>query len=142
VFLVLMLGACFSPKLSAGESIWSGLVLATNEEHPAETAPELKKYTAQLKDIFGYNHYELIGHHVELMDNDNEHWLVPGKDFALLVESKKATKPGYHYRLKLDLYQEKKLLATMDSRLCGQNLLFIRGPYYGKGELVIILVVK
>ena len=128
---------------TARVSIWSGLVLATNEAHPAEIAPELKSYASQLKNIFGYNQYELMGQHVELMDSPTEHWLVPSKDFfSLRVESKKATKAGFHYRLKLDLFQEKKLLAGLEARLCGQNLLFIRGPFYGKGQLVIVLVVK
>jgi len=126
----------------AKASIWSGLVLATNEAHPAEIPSELKQYSSQLKNIFGYNQYELMGQHVELMDSPTEHWLVPSKDFSLHVESKKATNPGFHYRLKLDLYQEKKLLAGLEARLCGQNLLFIRGPFYGKGQLIIVLVVK
>lgn len=156
VFLAGLLGAgCLHP-VQAGETelppteslsknseaIWSGLVVATTEEHPKEIPPELKKYSEQLKNIFGYNQYELIGEHTELIDSLKEHWLIPSKEFSLKVDAQKAKKPGFHYRLKLDLYQDEKLIAKLDARLCGQNLLFIRGPYYGKGQLVIVLVVK
>jgi len=142
VFLAVTLGVFSVCSARAEDSLWSGLILATTEDHPAPIPPELKKYVTQLNNIFGYNQYELMGKHVELMDNEHEHWLLPGRDFAVLVDSKKATKPGIHYRLKIDLYQEKNLLATMEGHLCGQNLLFIRGPYYGKGELIIMLLVK
>jgi len=137
-----LLGVCGARASQPDPSIWSGLVLATTEEHPKETPAELKKYASQLKDIFGYNQYELMGQHVEVMDDPTEHWLIPSKDFSLLVSSVKATKPGFNFRLKLDLYQEKKLLAGMEARLCGRNVLFIRGPLYGDGQLIIVLVVK
>jgi len=42
VFLSAALGAFFIPAAHAEDSIWSGLVLATNEEQP-KTTPELEK---------------------------------------------------------------------------------------------------
>ena len=138
----LMVGMCLTPALRADESIWSGLVLAKTVDKPGEIPPELKKYAGQLKDIFGYNQYELMGQHIELMDNPYEHWLIPSKDFSLRVSARKALKPGFNYHLKLDLFQENKLLAGMEGRLCGQNLLFIRGPAYDDGQLILVLVVK
>lgn len=144
LLVVVMLGAAMTRTASAADdSIWSGLVLATNE--PAaevKTSPELKKFSDQLKNIFGYNQYELLGQHTEVMNDQDEHWLIPGKDLYLSVNSHKAAKPGYNYRLKLQFFQEQQLLARMDARLSGQNLLFIRGPLCGKGQLVIVLVVR
>src|ERR1700723_2889138 len=92
----LMVGMCLTPALHADESIWSGLVLATTVDKPREVPPELKKYAGQLKDIFGYNQYELMGQHVESMDNPYEHWLIPSKDFSLRVSARKAIKPGFN----------------------------------------------
>jgi hypothetical protein len=57
------------------------------------------------------------------------------------VDSRKADKPGF-FRIKLDLYQEKKLLAQMEARIAGQNLFFIHGPEYDNGRIIIILLVK
>jgi hypothetical protein len=95
-----------------------------------------------LKNIFGYDQFELLGQHTESIDSPTEHWLIPGQDFSLRVNCKKAAKPGFNYRLKLELFQEKKLLADMEARLGGQNMVFIRGPFYGQGQLLIVLIVK
>ena len=134
----------FVPAAHAQEAIWSGLVLGTNEEHPKST-PELEKYYNKLKGIFGYNQFELLGQHLELMDNTSEHWLIPRKDFFLHVDSQKSAKPGF-YRVKLDLWEdlneEKKLLAQIDARISSLHLMFIRGPYYGKGQIVIMFMLK
>jgi hypothetical protein len=124
----------------AADTIWSGFVFATNQEQPKETVPELAQFEEQLKAVFGYNHYELIGQHEEVMDSACERWMIPSKDFSLLVSSGKLEKGGY--RLKLQFYQEKKMLAEMDAKLSGQNLLFIRGPLYAKGQLIIVLSLK
>ncbi len=141
VFLLALLAMGCSPASHAEESIWSAVVLATNEELPKDPAPEIKNYYAKLKDVFGYNQFELIGHHQEFLNSPEERWLVPGKDFSLQVNSKQSSKEGF-YRMKLELFQDKKLLAEMDARFSGQNVLFIRGPLYGMGQFIIILVLK
>jgi len=143
LFFAAMLGVVAVPAVRAGdasESIWSALVLATNQEQPAEPPAELAKYAKKLKNIFGYNQYELLGQHLEAMDSTKEHWLVPSKELFLRADSK-LEKPGV-YRLKLEFWEEKKLLAQMDAKLTGQNLLFIRGPAYENGQLIIILMVQ
>lgn len=133
------LGAADIPSARAEDSIWSALVLGTNEEHPKAACPELEKYWDKLKNVFGYNQFELLGQH--MVNGLGDHWLIPRKDFLLHVNSQKAEKPGF-FNMKLDLYQEKKLLAQMEARVSGQNLLFIRGPDYGNGRIIIILMVK
>ena len=139
--LVAGMGMFFVPPAHSEETIWSALVLGTNEEHPKGACPELEKYWIKLRNIFGYNQYELLGQRQETMSGSNDHWLIPRKDFFLHVDSKKAEKPGF-YRMKLELYQEKNLLAEMEARISGQNVFFIRGPNYGKGRIIIILMVK
>ncbi len=136
------LGAAFAPAARAEESMWSALLLATNEEHPKEACPELQRYWAKLKSVFpNYNQFELLGQHSVVTNGFGEHWLVPRKDFSLHVECNKSEKPGFSH-VKLDLYQEKKLLAEMEVRLAGQNVFFIRGPNYENGRIIIILMVK
>ena len=134
-------GLLSAPKAHSEESIWTGLVLASNEEHPKAAAPELEKYWNKLRNIFGYNEYELLGQRSETLTGPGEHWIIPRKDFFLCVTSRLSEKPG-SYRMKMDLYQEKNLLAQMEARVSGQNLLFIRGPAYDKGRIIIILMVK
>lgn len=125
---------------AAGPSIWSALVCATNEEHPKEAPPELRKFESKLKNVFGYNQFELVGQHTERMDDPAERWLIPSKDFSLHVTSQTAA--GNGYVLKLEMFQEARPLAKFEARLGPQSPLFIRGPLYGRGQLIIVLLVK
>src|SRR5438132_14283564 len=98
-------------------SIWSGLVLAKKEEHPRESSPELKSMKKRLEASFaGYNEFELIGEHAEKIDDPDENWLIPSKDFCLHVASK--SKAGDKaYLLKLVLFQNKRQLAEFETKL-------------------------
>jgi len=143
VFIFFMLALLAAPCLTrAGDfpAVWSGLVLATKEEHPKEAPPELRKFKAKLEGVFGYNQFELVGQHTEKMDDLTERWLVPSKDFFLRVATKVST--GHTYVLKLDLFQGPRPLATVETRLAPQSPLFIRGPLCGDGQLIIMLLVK
>ncbi len=125
---------------AAAPSVWSGLVLATNEDHPKEAPLELRKFKTKLENVFGYNQLELIGQHTESMDDPLEHWLIPSKNFCLRVDAKPLSKIGWP--LRLQIFEDKKLLAHFDANLGPQSPLFIRGPLYAGGQLIIILLVK
>jgi len=115
--------------------IWSGLVLATNPAHPAQVPDRLRKYAEKLKNIFGYNQFELVGESSEKMDDPSERWLIPSKDFWLSVKSH--TQPGGGYEVVL--FQNRRRLAEFETHLNPKSPLFIRGPLYAGGQLVIVL---
>jgi len=140
VVFMLTLWSAVLPLFGAGDTVWSGLILATNSEHPSEVPVEITKFKTKLENVFGYNQFELIGQHTELMDSPNERWLIPSKDFSLRVVSK--TKGGTGYTFNLQLFQQKKTLADFEAKLEPQSPLFIRGPMYGGGQLIIVLLVK
>ncbi len=122
------------------DAIWSGLVLATNEAKPTAPPAELAKFAGRLRNFFGYNQFELIGSHTETIDDPSERWLVPSKSFFLCVKMKEG-EGGVHL-LTLKLYQEKKLLVETQAQLGSESPLFIRGPLYGEGQLLIVLSMK
>lgn len=117
--------------------IWSGLILATNDVHPSEAPARLRKFADKLKNIFGYNQFELIGEYSEKMGDPDERWLIPSKDFYLSVKSH--TGAGGHYPMKIVLFQNRRRLAEFETRLSPESPLFIRGPLYARGQLVIVL---
>jgi len=125
---------------SAPDKIWSGVVLATNAESPAAPVEELVLIDEKLKTIFGYNQFELVGRHVELMDDPSERWLIPSKIFCLRVATKRGG--GKTYLLKLQLFQRTKMLAEFDAKVTAQSPLVIRGPLCGKGQLLFVLMVR
>jgi hypothetical protein len=122
------------------DCIFSALVLATNAEITSQPGPELLPLIPRLKSIFGYNHFELVGSHTELMDDPDEHWLIPSKIFSLSIKSKR--EKNSCYVLNLQLFQETKMLTGFDAKLGLGCPIFIRGPLYGKGQLVIVVIAK
>ena len=142
LFLALMVAAGIG-SARAEEAIWSALVYATNEKNPAPVPEKLVPYARQLETVFGYNQLRLLNEHRVVVKDGVERWLIPGKPFCLRVENK-AGKPlvAGDYRLALQLYQDKRLLVQTEAQLGHKCPLFVRGPLYKKGQLVILLVVE
>src|SRR5215210_7995056 len=122
------------------DTVWSALVLATNEDQPKEAPEERERLEPKLRKVFGYNQLQLIGQHAERMDDPSERWLVPSKTFCLRVTSKTADKAGY--KLQMELYQEDRRLTEFEAKLSPQSAIFIRGPQYAGGQLIIVVVAK
>lgn len=141
--LILLLGWMGTGALAAepDSTIWTGLLLATNVDHPREAPPELRKYQKKLSNIFGYNQFELVGQQTRKMqDSGAEHWLVPSKDFCLHMETHPVADATY--RMQLELFQTTHRLAQFETKLGPDSPLFIRGPLYAGGQLIIVLVVR
>ena len=122
------------------ETVWSGLVIANNVPQPAPIPPELTGLESTLKQLFGYNQFQVIGQARKTLHTGEEDWLASSKYFSLHVDSKAATNSAY--LLNLQLYQEHKLLLETDARLSKRSPLVIKGPQVGDGQLVLLLVVE
>lgn len=138
--LLLLLGALgVRPVRAAEDTIWSGLIYATNETAPSPAPREIAAYDAKLQHIFGYNQLVLLGQHREQMDAPLEHWMLPGKGVSLLVSAKRARE---NYLLDVQLYQENRMAVRTVALLARQSPIFLRGPLYGEGQLIIVLAVQ
>jgi hypothetical protein len=122
------------------ENVWSGLVIANNAAKPAATPPELTRVEQTLKELFGYNQFQLIGQANKRLEKGDEDWMAASKYFALHVDSKGERDSGY--LLDLQLFQEKKLLLETEAKLSKRSPLVIRGPQVGDGQLLLLLVVQ
>jgi hypothetical protein len=129
-----------SAGVQAGDRIWTGLVLATEEE-PAKPAPgRIEQFAPTLERTFGYNTFYLLGEKTKDLHDGAEDWLVPSKRIFLKATVLEVERTGY--RLQLDLYDGAKLLVTTEARLAKDAPLYIRGPAWGKGQLLSILAVR
>jgi hypothetical protein len=126
--------------LYAAQTVWSGLVIAENVPQPAPIPPELTKLEKTLKDLFGYNQFEVIGQSDKTLKTGEEDWLANSKYFALHVDAQGETEGGY--TLSLKLYKEKDVLLETDAQLSRSSPLVIKGPQVGSGQLLLVLVVK
>ena len=135
-----------APKAPAadGDQIWSAVVLATTPPAPKDAPPELREFAARLKRVFGYSQFELIGAASEKIDEKSESWLVPSQSFWLSVKARRAVSKEARggYLLNLQLFHDKRPLLETEAKLAPHSPLFIRGPEYGKGQLIIVLQVQ
>jgi hypothetical protein len=46
------------------------------------------------------------------------------------------------YLLNLNIFQQKRQVCTSEVKLAPNSPLFIRGPLYGKGQIIIVLQVQ
>ena len=142
---LLLVAAIFSLVISgmssvrAAQKVWSGLVIANNVGQPAAVPQELGKIEKPLKELFGYNQFDIIGQASKLLKTGDEDWLASSKYFSLHVDSKSETADGYLVNLKL--YKEKELLLETDTKLGKSSPLIIKGPQVGDGQLLLVLVV-
>lgn len=126
------------------DQVWSALVLATNSADPKPSPAELKPFASRMKRVFGYNQFELAGSASQAIGNQQESWLVPSKSFSMGLRGRRAMSKEAQggYLLSLQLYQDKRELVDTEVKLAPGSPLFIRGPQYGKGQLIIVLQVQ
>jgi hypothetical protein len=142
LLLIAVLVILAAGVLSAGaaHAVWSGLVIAENVPQPAAVPPELTKFEQTLKDLFGYNQFEVIGQSNKTLRTGEEDWLASSKYFSLQCDARGESDAGYSLNLKL--YKEKDVLLETDANLSLSSPLVIKGPQVGNGQLLLVLVVK
>jgi hypothetical protein len=144
---ILLLGICLALTVGstegarASQSVWSGLVIATNTSQPEPLPAELTKMESTLKELFGYNQFTVIGQSRKSLVTGSEDWLAQSKYFSLHVDSKEGSDRA-GYRLDLKLFQEKSLLLETEAKLSKASPLIIKGPLVGNGQLLLVLVVQ
>jgi hypothetical protein len=137
-FVALVLSA--APNLRGAETVWSGLVIAENVAQPQSIPPELTRIERALKQLFGYNQFQVIGQSSKTLQTGQEDWLATSKFFGLHVDARGESEAGYVLNLKL--YKEKELLLETDAKLSRRSPLIIKGPQVGGGQLLLVLVVQ
>lgn len=126
--------------IHASDEIWTALVLATNETPPPESPKRLEDFSATIKKVFGYNSLYLLGQKKKAFGSGSNEWLVTSKDFFFRVTC--LDQGSAHYRLRLELYRDKELLLTTEADLPRDAPLYIRGPQWGKGQLIFLVEVR
>ncbi len=128
--------------VQADDKVWSAVILATNAkrgEKPREVPPELAPYSAKLGKIFGCDQFEVLGSATKAMDGQNERWLVPSQNFWV---GAKALREGDGYRLKLEMFHDKRRIVETEAKLGSRSPLFIRGPMHERGQLIVVFEIR
>jgi len=141
-FVTALLALAISPvdSTNAAETVWSGLVMAENVPQPAPIPAELTRIEQTLKELFGYNQFQVIGQSRKTLKTGEEDWLASSKSFALHVDARGESEASYVLNLKL--FKEHELLLETDTKLTKRSPLVIKGPQVGGGQLLLVLVVQ
>lgn len=141
-FLVLTsaLALQISVAFAAPDTVWSGLVVATNGSQPQATPTELSRVEGTLKRTFGYNQFNIIGEASKTLKKGTEDWQANSKYFSLHVDSKGNTPQGY--LVNLQLFKERELMLETEAKLSKSSPLVVKGPLVGDGQLLLVLVAQ
>ena len=142
--LTFVLALSLRTAASAGDKIWTAVVLATNAASPKEPPKELRECLPKLKRVFGYNQFEIVGSASDKIEDGSELRLTPTQSFWIQAKARRATSKEARggYLLSLQFYNEKRQLVDTEARLAPGSPLFIRGPEYGKGQIVFALMIE
>src|SRR6266436_1233529 len=138
IFFALGMSAAIPAR--ADQTVWSGLVIAQNVQRPEPIPIELTRIERPLRELFGYNQFQVIGQSQKTLKTGQEDWLATSKFFGLHVDARGENEAGYVLNLKL--YKEKELLLETDAKLSKRSPLVIKGPQIGSGQLLLVLVVQ
>ena len=129
---------------SAEDKIWTAVVLATNAASPKDPPKELRECLPKLKRVFGYNQFEIVGSASDKIEDGSELRLTPTQSFWIQAKARRATSKEARggYLLSLQFFNEKRQLVDTEARLAPGSPLFIRGPEYGKGQIVFALMIE
>ena len=139
LWLTLVGGSGVPAAHAEGDVLYGALIMATKVEHPTPPPEELHTQAASLQAVFGYNQFRLLGQKREAVTRGTEDWLVPSKQFFLRVDTKNPVPDGY--LLGLELKREDRTIVSADVNLSRKRPLYIRGPFVGEGQLLILLTV-
>jgi hypothetical protein len=140
LLLVAMLASLPLGGAMGGDRIWSAVILATNETPPGVIPKKLEGFAETLQGVFGYNTFYLMGEKTKDIESGAAEWLVPSKRIFMKTSILETRTAGY--RMRIELYNNKDLLVTTEALLAREAPLYIRGPQWGKGQLVAILKVR
>ena len=119
--------------------LYGALVLATKSEHPQPTPEALRPQADNLRRIFGYNDFRLLAEKKKAINTGQEDWLMPSQQFILRVDTQSPIAEGYALGLKL--VEEDRVIVEANVKLKHEHPLFIRGPFIGDGQILILLTV-
>jgi len=141
--LCLVLGLLFSgttPLDAKDTELWGAVLLATNQGSGGPLPGELRPCQKQLSKVFGYSMFKVLGESTREFSDAGEQWLIPGNRFSVRA----FVEPGKDasYQVAIQLFRDKKELVETVAKLGPRSPLFIRGPLYANGQLIVAIMVR
>ncbi len=121
--------------------IWAGLVYGSKSKPESPQPAVLRDLAGRMEAAFGFPHFELLGQHTQIVYRQYDAWVVPSHELFLKIDSKGPAKGGGH-NLSIQLWQQKKVLVKGDAVLKPGSPLFIGGPNWRNGRLILAVMLE
>jgi hypothetical protein len=136
-----------TPSATPSTKVWTALVLATNADNSKAPSPapvELREFVPKMKKVFGYNQFQLIGSSSKEIGDRTPSRMEPSKSFWMTLTSRRTLSKEAQggALLSVQLNRDDRSILESEVKLAPDSPLFIRGPQYGNGQLIIVLKVE
>ena len=122
----------------AADSLSVGLYLAENINPPPNALVAPGKLHARLRDVFGFEHYELLKADTINLRHTWEQWFLPRKDFFLRVQPLPEEDDGTR-QIDYEIYKDGFIVAKGRYEPDEDTPLFVAGPSFRQGRLLFVL---
>ena len=115
---------------------WGALVICRMDDRPSD--PRLERYLPSLKRIFGYHHYDIYAEAWGTHPATDDSVVLPTNEFFVkLRPSGRAER-----RVAFEFFRKDRMLVEGEAIMPTSAPLFITGPEYGNGKLVMIVEIR
>jgi hypothetical protein len=137
----LCLGAGFSTRADpVTANVWGCLLYASNSPAPVQTPGRLNRYDKKLEQETGFSSLQTLGENQAQFTVGRSGVLTFPGDLRVTVTSISRGADG-KVLVGLELFRGEKQLLLTQAKLNQGSPLFIRGPAWRQGELIIAVVV-
>jgi hypothetical protein len=122
----------------AGEKVRVSLYLGQNEPPPPSAQLARPQLHHQLEQVFGFQHYDLLKQQDFFLRNEWPQWFIPRRDFFLRIEPLHR-EFGQPKMLDYEIYKDGFIVVKGTYELHDETPLFINGPDFRQGRLILVL---
>jgi hypothetical protein len=133
------LWAGFSEPVHAAVHAWGCLLYASNAEKALELPAYLAAYGAPLRRSLGYSNYRVISQREIAVENQAENLLVSAGDIQVVL-TRASLAPDGKYLVELLFVEGTKQVMETQAKVGQGSPLFIRGPNWRDGQIIIVVM--
>ena len=121
--------------------VWGCLLYASNDKASGELPTLLSRYYQRLHENLGYSAFRVVAQGETALKPGRETWLKVGTDIKVHLYSVSRTDRG-EYTITLQVFDGGKPLVETQARVNPGSPLFIRGPAWHAGQLVLAVMIE
>jgi len=128
-------------------TLWAALLVVgdkveAGDQTLAQSSKIYQKLLPRLQKVYPNQNFRFLGEHEQDLFKQYEAWLVPSKEIFLKLDSRGPDPKKQGVRVHLQLWQQKKVLLKVNETLRPDRPLFLAGPKWRNGRLLVLVLLK